>query len=154
MMTYQNSNLRKRLLGQIDYYEGSQQNKRHNTCPPDFQYSKDLELANAAPSSPHTPLHNTMEYLNLMKSQTRLAEPTAKANPEEHLKVEALGMDVDKNEYIELERDEALSKTATTTDRPGPQSPKQKMLVFGFQKDCSKCQRAVPGHYSHIVYRE
>lgn len=30
--------------------------------------------------------------------------------------------------------------------------PRKGKLVMGFRADCSKCQKRVPGHYSHIVW--
>jgi hypothetical protein len=33
-----------------------------------------------------------------------------------------------------------------------PETPRKGKLVMGFRADCGKCQRRVPGHYSHIVW--
>jgi hypothetical protein len=30
--------------------------------------------------------------------------------------------------------------------------PRKGKLVMGFRPDCTKCQKRVPGHYSHIVW--
>jgi hypothetical protein len=33
-----------------------------------------------------------------------------------------------------------------------PDASRSRRLTMGFRTDCDKCQRRVPGHYSHIVY--
>jgi hypothetical protein len=35
---------------------------------------------------------------------------------------------------------------------PGSEAPRKGKLVMGFRADCEKCQKRVPGHYSHIVW--
>jgi hypothetical protein len=35
---------------------------------------------------------------------------------------------------------------------PGSDTPRKGKLVMGFRADCEKCQKRVPGHYSHIVW--
>ncbi len=35
---------------------------------------------------------------------------------------------------------------------PGSEAPRKGKLVMGFRADCDKCQKHVPGHYSHIVW--
>ncbi|KAK9707827.1 hypothetical protein K7432_009958 [Basidiobolus ranarum] len=159
MITFQETNLRKRLLGQDSFFEVSQPNKRQNTCQPDphsFHYSSDSEILSPVATSPHTSSHDSMEYLNLIQARSKDTEPIVKSvsgEVEGCFGLGALSMDVDRNS-ARMEEQGTTTNIIKTSNRPDSLPKGQKVLVFGFQKDCSKCQRAVPGHYSHIMYRQ
>lgn len=64
-------------------------------------------------------------------------------------------MDHDKNDSPPLSCSSNGSKGHAMFERrsdPGQDTPRKGKLVMGFRADCEKCQKRVPGHYSHIVW--
>ena len=65
----------------------------------------------------------------------------------------------------EMDQDHASSPPLSSTSRGSKghamferrsdtsfEAPRKGKLVMGFRTDCEKCQKRVPGHYSHIVW--